>query len=126
MREVRRLPKSSGPRSGAQDAPGNLRGNVIQAGGTPAEHLSKPPVARLTQADHPPAARIPGLDAEPEQPDWSASLVAERRPDDNRARGVRSVLVLNGAACFIAGKLASTGEPQVSVSCHRLSAKTRL
>lgn len=68
------------------------------------------PRPRLTQADHPLAARLPGLDAEPQQPDWLSSLVPEHRLDGNRTR----VLVLNGAACFIAGKLASTGEPRVS------------
>lgn len=102
----------------------------MQPYGTPTERQaariigSKPPLARLTQADHPLAARIPGLDAEPGQPDWSASLVTGRRQDCNETRGVKSVLVLNGAACFIAGKLASTGEPRVSLSVNS-SAKKR-
>lgn len=51
--------------------------------------------------------------------DWSTSLVkgyleTEERKNSSGLRAGRPVLVLNGPACFIAGTLASTGEPRVS------------
>lgn len=117
---------SSGPRGDAQDASGNLRGKYTQPGAAQRETQSisaKQHRPRLTQADHPSVARItPGLDAEREQADWLASLTTERHRNANQTSGAKSnVLVLNGAACFVAGKLASTGEPQVSYIVDKLT-----
>lgn len=87
---------------------------------------TKQPRRRLTLADDPfavgstPGAYSGALKATRGEPAWSTSLMTERPQDDNTKiptetrRAAKSVLVLNGAACFIAGKLASTGEPRVS------------
>lgn len=58
---------------------------------------------------------------EMQAPDFPRGVVAGRQQPSGRddtyedVGGLtkRTVLVLNGAACFIGGRLASTGEPQV-------------
>ncbi|CAB1112969.1 unnamed protein product [Ectocarpus sp. CCAP 1310/34] len=79
---------------------------------------------RLTLADHP--GKVEGLAGErdeeiPMDDDWSTSFVkgyleAVERKSSSGSRARRSVLVLNGPACFIAGTLASTGEPRGAVA----------
>lgn len=99
------------------------------AGGTPATQQdtqgndTKQPHRRLTLADDPfaidstPGADSGALKETTGEPAWKSSLMTGRPQDDNTA--AKSVLVLNGAACFIAGKLASTGEPRVSYGADR-------
>ncbi|CAM9341251.1 unnamed protein product [Ectocarpus sp. 4 AP-2014] len=75
---------------------------------------------RLTLADHP--GKFEGLAGErdeeiPMDDDWSTSSVTGyletvERKHSSALRARTSVLVLNGPACFIAGTLASTGEPR--------------
>lgn len=88
---------------------------------------TRQPRRRLTLADHPLAVgRTPGgtdsgaLETATGEPDWSISLMTGQCQDSDDSKrstearkATKSVLVLNGAACFIAGKLASTGEPRV-------------
>ncbi|CAM9722272.1 unnamed protein product [Ectocarpus sp. 12 AP-2014] len=79
---------------------------------------------RLTLADHP--GNVEGLVGErdegiPVDDDWSTSLVkgyleTVERKNSSGPKARRSVLVLNGPACFIAGTLASTGEPRGMVA----------
>lgn len=102
------------------------------AGGTPAKEQdtqgndTKQSSRRLTLADHPlavdstPGTNMGALKATTGELGWSKSLMTGRCSCENSTRpteairAAKSVLVLNGAACFIAGKLASTGEPRVS------------
>lgn len=84
---------------------------------------------RLTLADHPSAVGsaeddefragafgTPTLGGSQQSTTLGAGGLLEenRGREQETEKATKSVLVLNGAACFIAGKLASTGEPRVS------------
>ncbi len=102
----------SGSLHGAQDESKTSRGVENAARHQqPQRESANHPQSRLTQADHPLfTGANGGSTGGGFKADWSTALTME-----SQARGItKSVLVLNGAACFVAGKLASTGEPHVS------------
>ncbi|CAN0174961.1 unnamed protein product [Ectocarpus sp. 6 AP-2014] len=99
-------------------ASGSRRDAQAERAESPAAFQESQP--RLTLADQP--GKFEGLHGQrdeeiPMDDDWSTSLVkgyleTEERKNSSGLRVRRPVLVLNGPACFIAGTLASTGEPR--------------
>ncbi|CAM9589976.1 unnamed protein product [Ectocarpus fasciculatus] len=98
----------------APAASGSRRNAQAEREDSPAAFQESQP--RLTLADHPGKFEVLAGERD-EENDWSTPLVkgyleTEERNNSKGLRARRSVLVLNGPACFIAGALASTGEPR--------------